>query len=85
MTTFAHHNASTSKKCILKRSLKTIHKSSELIMEMSLRPNRRVVQSLNVFPVIIYGRFVEIKIIFVLLSFFFHWKLTTFRFTVSFD
>lgn len=40
-------------------------------MEMSPRPKRRELQSLNEFPVIIYGRFVEMKIIFVLL-FFFH-------------
>lgn len=39
-------------------------------MEMSPRPKRRELQSLNVFPVIIYGRFVEMKIIFVLLFFF---------------
>lgn len=39
-------------------------------MEMSPRPKRREMQSLNVFPVIIYGRFVEMKIIFVLLIFF---------------
>lgn len=39
-------------------------------MEMSPRPKRRELQSLNEFPVIIYGRFVEMKIIFVLLFFF---------------
>lgn len=40
-------------------------------MEMSPRPKRRELQSLNEFPVIIYGRFVEMKMIFVLLFFFF--------------
>lgn len=39
-------------------------------MEMSPRPKRRELQSFNKFPVIIYGRFVEMKIIFVLLFFF---------------
>lgn len=38
-------------------------------MEMSLRPYRGVLQSFNVFSAIIYGRFVEMKMIFVLLFF----------------
>lgn len=49
-------------------------------MEMSPRPKRREMQSLNVFPVIIYGRFVEMKIIFVLIYLFF--SLEPYNFTI---
>lgn len=48
-------------------------------MEMSPRPKRRELQSLNEFPVIIYGRFVEMKIICVLLFFF---SLEPYNFTI---